>query len=222
MNTPLKVVQCWDDGVATDARLTDILRKHGAKATFNLNAGLHRNTRQFGWVYQGMDVYRLGWDEMNAVYDGFDIANHSLHHPYLEQIPIVDARREIAEGKDRLEQFFKKRVLGFAYPFGTYNNDVMAMVRDTGHVYARTTQAANQVFPPKDPMAFHPSCRFWTTDFEKRYHAAKKNGVFYFWGHSYEMTTDAMWRTFETLIKKISNDPQSEWANVKDLFAHTK
>ena len=35
----MKVVQCWDDGVINDVRLTNLLRKYGAKATFNLNPG---------------------------------------------------------------------------------------------------------------------------------------------------------------------------------------
>ena len=30
----VKVAQCWDDGVATDIRLIDILHKYNAKATF--------------------------------------------------------------------------------------------------------------------------------------------------------------------------------------------
>ena len=30
----MKVVQCWDDGVVTDIRLIEILRKYNAKATF--------------------------------------------------------------------------------------------------------------------------------------------------------------------------------------------
>ena len=30
----IRVAQCWDDGVATDIRLTEILRKYNAKATF--------------------------------------------------------------------------------------------------------------------------------------------------------------------------------------------
>ena len=36
----IRVAQCWDDGVATDIRLTEILRKYNAKATFNLCPGL--------------------------------------------------------------------------------------------------------------------------------------------------------------------------------------
>ena len=37
----MKVVQCWDDGVVNDVRLTNLLRKYNAKATFNLNPGNH-------------------------------------------------------------------------------------------------------------------------------------------------------------------------------------
>ena len=77
----VKLVQCWDDGVSTDARLVDVLRRHGAKASFNLNAGLHAPRRTLGWVHRGTDVWRLGWDEMRAVYEGFTIANHNLTHP---------------------------------------------------------------------------------------------------------------------------------------------
>ena len=90
----MKVVQCWDDGVTTDVRLTGILRQHKAKATFNLNAGLHQPQRRPGWLFKGTQVSRLGWDEMREVYAGFTIANHSLTHPHLEQMPVEAARRD--------------------------------------------------------------------------------------------------------------------------------
>ena len=48
----MTVVQCWDDGVTTDLRLAEILRKHNAKATFNLNAGLHEAKSKPSWIYQ--------------------------------------------------------------------------------------------------------------------------------------------------------------------------
>ena len=47
---------------------------------------------------------------------------------------------------------------------------------------------------------------------------AKQRGVFYFWGHSYEMITDSMWSSFEEIIKRISADPGSCWGEVADLF----
>jgi len=199
MSSIMTVVQCWDDGVANDARLTEILRRHGARASFNLNAGLHH--------------------EMKAVYAGFTIANHSLTHPHLEQLPLAEARREIVEGRDRLQQFFGQPVLGFAYPYGSYNEAVMEAVREAGHVYARTVGNVAHPFPPENAMAFHPNCHFLADDFWARYEKARTGGVFYFWGHSYEMTTDPMWAEFEAKIARISADPAARWGELPELFA---
>ena len=105
-NDSMTVVQCWDDGVTADVRLAEILRRHGAKATFNLNAGVHRARRKRYWIYRDREVWLLGSNEMRQVYDGFTIANHSLTHPHLEQMSVDAARIEIAEGRDRLQQFF--------------------------------------------------------------------------------------------------------------------
>lgn len=215
---PMKLVQCWDDGVTTDARLVALLRRHGAKATFNLNAGLHERHRKRDWVYRGTDVWKLGLDEMRDVYRGFAIANHSLTHPHLEQLPIEEVRAEIVEGRDRLEQFFGQAITGFAYPFGTYNDAVVSVLRESGHVYARTVECATQPFPPNDPLAFHPNCHFLAPDFWTRYEQARESGVFYFWGHSYEIVTESMWAAFEATIVRLGEDPQNNWYNVADLF----
>jgi peptidoglycan-N-acetylglucosamine deacetylase len=214
----MTVVQCWDDGVTTDVRLIEILRRHGARASFNLCAGLHGNQRTPGWMHMGTEVVRLGWDEMMEVYEGFTIASHSLKHPPLDQMAPDAARRDIEEGRGRLQQFFAQPVSGFAYPFGSYNEVVMQLVRQAGHMYARTTQSVDYPFPPENPMAFHPCCHFLAPDLWPRYENAKKRGVFYFWGHSYEMVTEAMWAAFEKMIERITSDPGSCWGDVADLF----
>jgi peptidoglycan/xylan/chitin deacetylase (PgdA/CDA1 family) len=213
----MKVVQCWDDGVTADRALVDILRKHHAKATFNLNAGLHEAKSKFSWVFKETEVHKLGWDEMKDLFDGFVIANHSLTHPFLEKISIEEARREIIEGRDRLQQFFNQEVSGFAYPFGTFNEAVKQLVSEAGHIYARTTRNVTNPLDSEDLMEFHPNCHFLNPDFWTKYQTAKTNGVFYFWGHSYEMITDAMWLDFEEKIKRISADPDSCWVDVPDL-----
>ena len=214
----MKVVQCWDDGVTTDERLVGIFRRRGAKATFNLNAGLHGKDRKLSWVHGGTEFWRLGWDEMREIYRGFTIANHSLTHPRLDEMSEEAVRYEILEGRSRLQQFFGQPVYGFVYPFGTYNEAVMKLVREAGHVYARAAGSVDCPFPPEDAMAFRPSCHFLAPDFRSRYENAKKCGVFYFWGHSYEMVTEAMWGAFERTIERINADPESCWADVANLF----
>jgi len=215
----VRVVQCWDDGVIDDIRLMDILRKYGAKASFNLNAGSHSATRTSGWKYKDIkDVYKLSRRELTGVYEGFPIANHSLTHPFLDRIPIADAVREIVEGRDALEQLFGYEIKGFAYPFGTHNADVRAAVRDAGHLYARTVEDVAVAFPPSDPMAFHPNCHFNHPDFFEIFERSQPSGVFYFWGHSYELITDEDWDAFDAKIARLKADPNVEWSNLPDLF----
>ena len=130
-----------------------------------------------------------------------------------------DARRDVMEGRDRLQQHFNQPVLGFAYPGGAYSDTVKTVVREAGHTYARTVVQVLRCFPPEDPMAFHPNCHHEVTDFWDRYEKARESGVFYFWGHSYEFVDDRMWSLFEDKIKRISNDSGAEWGIVADLFA---
>ena len=222
MSALLTVVQCWDDGVTTDARLTDLLRQRGIPATFNLCAGLYGDGPRFGWMHQGVDVWRLGWRDMRTVYEGFTIANHSLTHPNLCEMPSWAAREQIAVGRDRLQQHFGQPITGFAYPFGVFNRAVMDLVRETGHLYARTTESSENAFPPMDPMAFHPSCHFLAPDFWTRYESAKKGRVFYFWGHSYELVDEAMWSDLAAKLQGIDEDPTARWGELPALFSATR
>ncbi len=214
----MKVMQCWDDGVCSDIRLVSLLRRHGARATFNLNAGLHERERRFGWHHRGTDVWRLGRDELRETYDGFSIANHTLTHPHLEQLPIDLARREIRDGRARLQDLFAQPVSGFVYPFGTFDDAVALAVRDAGHVYARTTRWAESGVDTGDAMAVAPSCHFLAPDFWQRFDRARPTGAFWFWGHSYELVDDAMWTAFEASVARLCAEPGVQWCDPIDLF----
>jgi len=218
--TPMTVVQCWDDGVTDDVPLLEILRRHGARASFNLNAGNHKPERQeAAWERNGHPVGKLGLNELCDVYEGFTIANHGFKHLSLAKVSIDDARRDVVDGRDRLQQLFGQPILGFAYACGSYNAEVMDVLREAGHVYARTTQTAALPVPPDYPMAFHPCCHFLAPDFWDRYETAREGGVFYFWGHSYEMIDEAMWSAFDEKIQRISADPDARWGELPELFA---
>ncbi|MDD5349307.1 MAG: polysaccharide deacetylase family protein [Chthoniobacteraceae bacterium] len=217
----IKIVQCWDDGVEDDIHLCEILRAKGARATFNLNSGLHGAQRGNSWRYRDCkDVYRLAKGELVANYDGFTIANHSVSHPRPTQIPIAQWKSEVEDGRKQLQDIFGQEILGFAYPFGDTNPEVMDAVREAGHVYARGVANATPCFPPADPMHFLADCHFASPDFWDRYKRAKSAGspVFYFWGHSYEMVTEEDWNAFSGKLDRINADPDAVWANLPDLF----
>ena len=216
----MKIVQSWDDGVVDDVRLTELLRRYQATATFNLNPGLHQPNRSFSWRYGDKDVWRLGRDELADIYAGFEIANHSLTHPYLSDLSPMDLIREVRDSRLILQDWFQQPVRGFCYPFGGFNATVKEAVRNAGHSYARTVAEIDPVFPPTDPLEFGANCRFADPEFWIRYERAKAiNGVFFFWGHSYELINEVMWAVLEDNIFRISTDPVAEWVSLEALFS---
>ena len=216
--SPVRIVQCWDDGVLDDIRLTDILRKHKATASFNLNAGLHRTKRYCDWKFQDTkEVWKLAASELKEVYAGFTVANHTLTHPFLTKLSHEQAAQEINDGRDALEQLFGCRIEGFVYPFGDQNEQIRGLVRSAGHLYARGVGSTESVFPPEDPMDFKGSCHFLAKDFWQQFEIASRScGVFYFWGHSYEILTEDDWQAFDQKIERLGQ--QGEWTSLPSLF----
>ena len=213
------VIQAWDDGVAEDARLVELFRRLDIPAAFNLNPGLYRPERSFGWMDGEHAVHRLGWSEMRAVYAGFEIAAHSLTHPRLTGLDDDRLRDEVAGSKARLEDFFQQPVTGFCYPFNDYDDRILAAVRAAGFRYARGTGPAETVFPPDEPLLLHPSCHFLDPAFTARYARARaRDGVFFFWGHGYELRAETMWQEFEDKLTTINADPAARWATPGSLF----
>lgn len=216
------VTQSWDDGVLDDIRLMEILRKHGAQATFNLNPGIYRDERVFGWRYKDHDVYRLAVSDVKRLYAGFEVASHSVTHPHLEQLGREEVRRELVDSRRVLEDWLQRPVRGFAYPFGTFNETVKDELRAAGYAYARTVARSDAVFPPADPMELKVHCHFLDAGFwdilERVCQAGE--GVFSFWGHSYEILTEAMWVRFDEAIARLSALDGVRWVtNLEALEA---
>ena len=216
----MKLIQSWDDGVTNDIKLADMLRKYKATATLNLNIALNKKERSAGWKYKETDVGRLGTDEMPELYRGFEIASHSLKHPHLPQCTPEALKEELEASRARLQEIFHQPILGFAYPFGDYSEPVKAALRAAGYTHARTVKKSDGTFPPKDPMEFHPDCRFSDPEFWTLYERNKAMGspVFFCWGHSYELINDLMWNDFEEKVARLSSDPANTWVNISSLF----
>lgn len=218
----IKVAQCWDDGVLNDIRLTEILRKYNAKATFNLTPGRYEKSRRNLQGYHFKDCYhagRLSQDELTDVYDGFQVASHTMHHKIAGNVPDDEFMADALDARKFLEDRFQRECRGFAWPNGNYTPETMKRMHEAGFAYGRTVQNTAAVIPCEDTMAFHPSCKFNNPGFRKIFERAKKeSGIFYFWGHSYEMMDDEeLWCAMEENLKFLSNDPDVIWVNVIDL-----
>lgn len=217
----MKIAQCWDDGVVDDIRLCALLRAQGARATFNLNYDLHGPKRGHDWVYlERKTVQRLARQELSETYAGFTIANHTLTHPFPSRISHATWRQEVFDGRRRLQDHFQQEVRGFAYPYGEYDAILAGIVREAGHVYARTCLNATPCLPAADSMVVSTDCHHADPAFWAYYEAAKAAGaeVFYFWGHSYEFMSEEDWACFEAKLCRINADPDVSWADLPDLF----
>ena len=92
------------------------------------------------------------------------------------------------------------------------------LLAEAGFRYGRTTANLADVTANENPLALASSCHFHNWQFWKIFEEAKKTGVFYFWGHSYEMMEyPPLWDRFEQKIKALSEDPEVEWVDVIDL-----
>ena len=217
----MRIMQCWDDGDVDDIRLVEILKKHGAKATFNICPGGAKSERRkahdFGGKY---DVYRLTLDEMPQVYDGFCIGGHTMTHPLLPKIDPELAYAELVDCKQFIEQHFGQVDCGMSYPCGQYDDAVKALVRKAGYLYSRTVGNVELRLNVDDPMALHTHCHFLAADFWEKFEAVKAiDGDFYFWGHTFElMSDDAGWQDLDRMIGRLTDDSATEWIDVRDLF----
>ena len=229
MKKKLKVAQCWDDGVYTDILLTDILKEYDAKATFNLCSGLiyDRSEKPFWFPRTGqlklpMKTFhpgRVGRKKLKKVYSKFEVASHCDKHENATKIDPHAFVESAVKCRKFLEDIFEKECPGFAWPYGSYTEETVKLMQEAGFAYGRTTQTTEDVTAYENPMKLATSCHFMDSKFWQLYDKAKETtGVFYFWGHSYEMMDYfRYWENFEYIIQCISDDPEAEWVNVIDL-----
>jgi uncharacterized lipoprotein YddW (UPF0748 family)/peptidoglycan/xylan/chitin deacetylase (PgdA/CDA1 family) len=131
---PVKpIVISFDDGWKDQYCVAlPILKKYNFPATFFIIADS-----------VGHSAY-MNWDEVLEMSNsGMDIESHSCTHQSLPLLPPEQARLEIEDSKRILENHLHKPVSVFAYPFGTYDNNVISMVKDAGFDTAVTVEGLN-------------------------------------------------------------------------------
>lgn len=224
----VRVIQCWDDGVVNDIHLIEILKKYNAKATFNLNPGFMKPERipscwvgvnNPRWSYHGYHGGKVGQRELVDVYGDFQVASHCWNHECAGDVPDEVFLKAAVDAKKYLEDLFQRECPGFAWPCGKFTESTMKLLREAGFVYGRTCRNTDNVAGCRDTMMLASSCHFQDWNFARLYEEAKaKNGIFYFWGHSYEMYEYApLWQQTEEKIRMISQDPEAVWCDVAEI-----
>jgi peptidoglycan/xylan/chitin deacetylase (PgdA/CDA1 family) len=76
----------------------------------------------------------MSWEELAELQAaGFDIQSHACKHPFLTALNRAAATREIVESKREIERRLRNATDLFCYPYGDWNADVAAILRDAGY-----------------------------------------------------------------------------------------
>lgn len=76
-----------------------------------------------------------GQEKLRKIYElGFEIGNHTMHHPNLSQLSPQEQRKEITELNDVIEQLIGERPRFFRAPFGVNTDISDKVVKEEGMV----------------------------------------------------------------------------------------
>ncbi|MBN8217431.1 MAG: polysaccharide deacetylase family protein, partial [Spirochaetes bacterium] len=207
----LAAVQSWDDGIESDVRAAQLMKKHGWRASFFFNKHSKLLERS---------------QELEAL--GMEVASHSWSHPaYWLQTP-ERCRDESLACRTLLEEKTGHPVISFAYPFNygaawdAEGDYVLRAQRVAGYLAGRSTANGPTTLDAMgEPLALKTDSHFLAPRerlLEAWERAAKASrGIFYIWGHTYEMVKDSDWAAYEGNLEFFGRKSDAWYASQGDL-----
>ena len=214
----------FDDGTFQDIEMVNMLNQLNLKATFNLNSALMNENGTFiidDWLVN----YRLDLKIAMKIYKNHEIAGHGLHHYDLCKLDEETLKKEILEDISNLSKSFQTKIDGFAYPYGSFNEKVIQILKQNNILYARSVQSSFNFLVPQNFYIYGGTCdisnpklssliRKWNN------YNSSELGLFYIWGHSYELD---MFHEHEVVfdhLKMIANKEDCWYATNSEVFSY--
>jgi peptidoglycan/xylan/chitin deacetylase (PgdA/CDA1 family) len=150
------IVITFDDGFQDCVEhAVPILHARGFTAIFYIVAGLVGKTSQWMLPERGVELPLMDWTAARCLEAaGFQCGSHSMSHPRLADLSPAACREELLESRRLLEDHLGHEVRHLAYPFGSFNEKVRALVAETG--YRSASSVRNGLSPPEDDvLALH-------------------------------------------------------------------
>ncbi len=83
----------------------------------------------------------MHWEEILRLNDnGVAFGSHTRSHPFLSKLSVPRIEDEVANSKSHIEERLQTPVESFCYPYGDYDDRVLAAVGKTGYTAAVTTR----------------------------------------------------------------------------------
>ena len=218
----------YDDAVTQDIEFVELLNKYNLKGTFNINSELLGRNDMLIRENKRVAHYKLHKSDVKGVYDGHEVAVHTLTHPHLPPLENAEVIRQVEQDRLNLSDIVGYEVIGMAYPGGGVNNDdrVAEIIKNnTGVKYSRTTTCTGNFDLQDNLYRFNPTA--YHLHFDKLMELGEKfvnmtpdkPQIFYIWGHSYEFDFYSDYRVkFEEFLKLISNKDDIFYGTNKEIL----
>lgn len=219
------VTLSYDDGVVADKRLVAILNKYGLKGTFNLNSKRVYSQR----------TRELHADEVKNLYltAGHEIATHGCVHLPLAAVDFASAVNDIINDRKALESLSGDFVIGNAYANGSYDEDVLRIMKYCGICYARTITSTHSFIMPQEWLEWNPTCKHTDpklmelakelVEWQPRgYYLDNVPKLFYLWGHSFEFDEDDNWNVIEEFSAYIGGREDIWYATNGEIYQYAQ
>ncbi len=210
----------FDDGVIQDKKFLSYIKNTSFKVTFNLNSGLFSQIK----FRDGIDNSRLNKEEASLLYLNHEVASHSLYHFHLENLNYEENYYQIKEDIINLETIFNRKINGFAYPYGKYNNETLKALKTCNIKYARTTFSTYEFSIPNNFLLWNPSIHYNDKRLielvEKFKSSDEELALFYIWGHTYEFENQNNWYILDYLKKELDNNENIAYLTNIEVYTY--
>lgn len=125
-----------------------ILKKYGFKAVVYLISHLRSNKWDIDNIdKQEKESYMMNRGQIKEMQEyGIEFGGHTKTHVKLSRIEPEEARKEVFESTDILEELLGEKLLSFAYPYGELTGRVKKIVEEAGYKFAVTLDSGSVCF----------------------------------------------------------------------------
>lgn len=196
----------YDDGPVEDYKLVEIFNKYGMKGTFNINSDRFINN------------YGVKKEDFASLYAGHEISVHTVNHPWVEKCANTTVINQVLDDRKNLEHLCGYVVRGMAYPYGTYDEDSINILKACGIVYSRTAGETHNFNFPTDFMKWIGTCHHKNAEqcvnrFLSALNSKWASNLLYIWGHSFEFPNSEQygWDFIEKICKRLAEHKDKIW-----------
>ena len=144
--TKRNLILTFDDGCESlYLNAFPLLKKYGIRAVIYIVAG-SIGAKNIVWeMNENKDPLNiLSKEQMLEMKTyGIEFGSHLCNHIHLPELTLNSIKDELTESKKILENELGINVYSVAYPFGSYNDNVLSLAKEAGYNYGVTTKMGN-------------------------------------------------------------------------------